>query len=111
MTAVNGEDIELINKALLNAYCVCAAELYYNELESIRKGSVALERITQVLEDRLNQPTVANNATVDWKSIAEELKNNLSKIHKTAELYNDTAVILETRDAIIKYEQAINKGE
>ena len=59
------------------------------------------ETIRTVLQDRLNQP--------DWQAVAEEMKNTLSKIHKTAELYNNTAVILEVRDAIIKYEQL--KGE
>ena len=55
------------------------------------------ETIRTVLQDRLNQP--------DWQAVAEEMKSTLSKIHKTAELYNNTAVILEVRDAIIKYHQ------
>jgi hypothetical protein len=112
MTAVTREDIALINKALLNAYCVCSAELYHNELESVRKGNAALERITQVLEDRINQPTVANNASVDWKSITEKmykaLKSASSYIsqnnpHWSAPYHNETT--REIIEAISEYEK------
>lgn len=105
MTAVSREDIELINKALLNAYCVCSAELYHNELESIRKGNAALKRITQVLEDRLKQ--------VDYKSLAEELVSALELAHRSLVLgdYDKEEVSWKfITDVLSKYEQAI-KGE
>lgn len=76
------------------------------------------DTIRQVLEDRLNQPTVANNASVDWKSIAEEMYDALKSAstyisqnnpHWSAPYHNETT--RKIIGAISKYEQAIKGDE